>query len=51
MNLTAVGAKLTKDTEMFGKMDPYLIIDIKGKKQQTKVHDNGGKLPVWNQTF
>jgi len=37
-----------RDTDVFSKMDPYCVVDINGQKHQTKVHNNGGKKPVWN---
>ena len=43
--------KLVRDTEVFGKMSPYLTITFKGKKFKTKVHDSGGKKPVWKDEF
>ena len=41
-------ARLTIDTEMFGKMDPYCKIQVGGNTQQTKVAHNAGKTPVWS---
>jgi len=32
-------------------MDPFVVVELNGKKQQTKVHNNGGKKPVWNDTL
>lgn len=43
--------KLVRDTEVFGKMSPYITITFKGKKYKTKVHDHGGKKPVWTDEF
>ena len=51
LKLTCVDAKLSRDTEILGKMSPYLTIAFNGKKYKTKVHDSGGKTPVWNNTF
>ena len=47
--LSVVEAKLTRNTEMFGKMDPFVKIQIGGVTYTTKVMDNAGKTPVWNQ--
>ena len=45
-------AKLTRDTEgMFGKMDPYCKISIGGKWYKSKVHTDGGKNPVWQDSY
>ena len=44
-------AQLTRDTEIFGKMDPYCVIEYKDKKYQTNVKNEAGTKPVWNQSF
>ena len=44
-------ARLTRDTELFDKMDPYCVLNYKGKKIQTRVHEGGGKTPKWNEEF
>ena len=49
--IKAIEAKLLIDTEVFGKMDPFLQIDFLGKSLKTPVHEDGGKLPLWNHTF
>ena len=46
-----VSAELTRDVELFGKQDPYVIIHYMGVEQKTKVIEGGGKKPVWNETF
>jgi Ca2+-dependent lipid-binding protein len=51
LKVTVVHAKLTKDVESFGKQDPYVKITYMGTPYKTVVHQNGGKSPVWNQTF
>ena len=44
-------ARLTRDTEFMGKMDPYCTI-IHGKnKYKTKVAVKGGKSPKWDNEF
>jgi Ca2+-dependent lipid-binding protein len=47
-SLTVVDAKLTRDVELVGKMDPFVVIKVDGKELKTKTIDNGGKNPVWN---
>lgn len=44
-------AKLTHDTETFGKMDPYCKVWLEKEIKQTKTHKEGGKYPSWNDTF
>jgi Ca2+-dependent lipid-binding protein len=57
LRVTVHRAELTIDTEMFGKMDPFVTFEMKqadGMKpfeHKTKVHDGAGKKPVWNETF
>lgn len=50
-SLTVVEAKLTRNVEMVGSMDPYVIIKVDGKELRTKTMDDAGKTPVWNQDF
>jgi len=45
-----VSANLTRDTEMVGKMDPYLELTIGGVKvHKTVVKEDVGKTPEWNE--
>lgn len=49
-----IDAYLTRDTEYFGKMDPFVEFKINNKKEsilRSSTHDNGGKLPSWNEKF
>ena len=48
LKLTLVSGKILHDTDLIGKMDPYVIFEHKGKKLKSKVHQNGGVLPIWN---
>jgi Ca2+-dependent lipid-binding protein len=43
-------AKLDRDTETFGRMDPYcqLVHLPSGQKFKTATHEDGGKNPKWN---
>jgi len=49
--LTIEGGRNLKNVELFGKQDPYVVLEVGGKKYQTEVAKNGGSNPVWNQTF
>ena len=51
LTIKAVNGKLTRDLETFGKQDPYIKITYMGTPYKTRVHENGGKNPVWNQEF
>ena len=51
IKLVAIEAKLTRDTEFIGKMDPYLILETSTQSLRTKILDGAGKTPKWNQEF
>lgn len=52
LKITIKGANLTRDTEMVGKMDPYLELTIGGNQvHKTKTLDGAGKTPEWNEEF
>ena len=51
LTLRPLEGKLTRDTEVFGKMSPYITITHNKKKLKTKVHDNAGKTPKWTDEF
>jgi Ca2+-dependent lipid-binding protein len=41
-------AKLYRNTETFGEMDPFVLIKHNGVKYRTPVLQEAGKNPVWN---
>jgi Ca2+-dependent lipid-binding protein len=45
LRLKVIRARLSHDTETFGKMDPYFQVQLDKKKIKTKTHDKGGKEP------
>ena len=47
LKLTVLEAQLTRDTETFGKMDPYVKIETRMQKFKTATHNGGGKTPKW----
>jgi Ca2+-dependent lipid-binding protein len=51
ISVTCVNARLTHDTELVGKMDPYCVLTYEKTKVKTKVADNQGKTPSWNEKF
>lgn len=51
LNLKICDAKLYRDTEAVGKMDPYVSLIIGEQKLKTKAHEDAGKYPKWDQTF
>ncbi len=44
-------AALSNDGELFGKADPYVVVQVGNQKQQTQVHKDGGKNPRWNDSL
>ncbi|KAI5076321.1 hypothetical protein GOP47_0008386 [Adiantum capillus-veneris] len=40
-----------KDVEAFGKSDPFATLSIGGQKHKSKTIHDGGKSPVWNESF
>ena len=49
--LKPLSARLTHDTETFGKMDPYCQIKIGGQVYKTRQAKDAGKYPSWTETF
>jgi len=47
--LTVIEAKLIRDTETFGKMDPFTTILHRDVKYKTKVLEDAGFHPKWNE--
>lgn len=41
-------ARLYRDTDTFGKMDPYVTIQCGSEKKKSKTHKSGGKNPSWS---
>jgi len=44
-------ARLERDTDTFGSMEPYCKIKYEENKIKTKVDSSGGKNPNWDETF
>ena len=49
--MTCLEGKLTRDTEVFGSMSPYITITFGKNKYKTKVAHEQGKTPKWNNEF
>ena len=49
LRLEIIEARLTRDTEAFGKMDPYVKIQMREQVFKTKTMQEAGKTPKWNQ--
>lgn len=48
LNLMILDADLIRDTEVVGKMDPYVVIRTARGDFKTSVKNNAGKKPIWN---
>ena len=48
LRVHCVEAKLTHDTETFGKMDPYVKFSCREQQYKTTVAKDMGKHPQWN---
>ena len=44
-------ANLTHDTDLFDRMDPYLVLYYGGDRKQSTVREEGGRNPRWGDTF
>ncbi|KAL3521108.1 hypothetical protein ACH5RR_019257 [Cinchona calisaya] len=51
MEVTLVGARGLKDTDFFGKIDPYVLIQYKGQERKSSIARGQGSSPVWNEKF
>jgi hypothetical protein len=51
LSLKVIQARLTRDTEFFGKMNPYCVVKLGDFKTQTNTHKSGGKFPSWSNEF
>lgn len=51
LRFTVIKANLLRNTEIFGKMDPFIEIQHGHKKIRTATIQEGGEKPEWNQTL
>jgi len=47
LTIVCFEAELTRDTELLGKMSPYLEVTVGGLTLQTEKHKEAGKVPNW----
>ncbi|ETV84873.1 hypothetical protein H257_03940 [Aphanomyces astaci] len=50
-NIRVKAGKDLFDAQTFGKQDPFCKVTIGDKTFQTRVHDNGGRNPKWDEAF
>lgn len=46
-----IQANFTRDTDLIGKMDPFIIAMMGNQKHRGNVVQDGGKTPFFNDTF
>ena len=51
LNVRVLQAKLTRDTDLFSKMDPYVILKIGEYVIKTSTKKDAGKFPTWNELY
>jgi len=51
LTVTVLEAKELKDTELLGKMDPYVVLEVMKEKHKTKVMKGAGTQATFNQAF
>ena len=51
LTLVIHSAQLTRDTDLVGKIDPYVVIMYAGKEYKTKILKEAGLNPTWNESF
>ena len=51
LEIAVVGATLLRDTDLIGKMDPFVKLNINGNIFVSSVSKKGGKVPKWNESF
>ncbi|KAI3854685.1 hypothetical protein MKW98_018806 [Papaver atlanticum] len=49
LEVLLVDACILKDTDLIGKMDPYVVIKFGDQKRKSTVCKRQGKTPVWNE--
>jgi hypothetical protein len=48
LHVRPMQAQLSHNLDHYSKQDPYVIVEVGDKVNQTQVHSLGGKAPVWN---
>jgi hypothetical protein len=47
LNISILEGSFIKDMDIFGDMDPYIIIEYKGLKYRTATKRDAGRFPQW----
>lgn len=51
MEVLLVKAKGLQETDIFARMDPYVLLQYKRQEHKSSVVHEGGSSPVWNEKF
>ncbi|GLC51851.1 hypothetical protein PLESTB_000555400 [Pleodorina starrii] len=51
MSINILYAKNIINKDWFGKQDPYCVVRVGGQTFRTQTAKDGGRNPVWNETF
>lgn len=51
LDVNVLGAYGLRNTQTFGKQDPYFIVQLGKQHFVSETHTDGGKNPQWNQKF
>ncbi len=49
LNIKIVSAKDLRNTKIFGKMDPKVVIEYRNVKYKTDTDEDGHTEPIWNE--
>ncbi|KAG4925467.1 hypothetical protein JHK87_051007 [Glycine soja] len=51
LEVILISAKDLKDSDFFGKMDPYVILTYRAQEHRSSVAKGAGSKPRWNESF
>ena len=51
LEVQVIEAKKLRDTDVFGKMDPYVVLTYGSSQFKTTVKNNAGRNAMWNERF
>jgi Ca2+-dependent lipid-binding protein len=51
LSLEIVEGQLIKDTELWGEMDPFVLVQYQDVKYKTATVKDGGRKPKWDETL
>ncbi|KAL5973327.1 hypothetical protein ACLOJK_029977 [Asimina triloba] len=51
LEVQLVDARGLRETELFGKMDPYVILQYRSEERKSDVARGQGRNPTWNEIF